>query len=846
MTKKINLVLFILLSFSFVIRAEERSFTVDEYLVLGPVELNMPVGSSDQNVKSMLTDQQIDVTNWWPAENDEVVFYSKNKSKWEIQNQEILQFQSTKKPTIYYVGFYVSVDRFTKADFEGSTCQLASLYLDDKKVTDKTEFTENCDSGKINSELKLENGKHFLLLKLLFDPSKDQEWSFKSSLLSEYDLSITTDPIHFTTVSDLLENKKATTISLSPDGEYAAISFKERNKTKNEFDHWIEIHKVSDGTLVWTFRGAMSIPDVDWAPDSKSFAYTYTSGETKTLWLVDMEEGTTESIIENVKSMGGFDWAPNGEYIIYTTTEEVKGDDPNFKKYDLPEDRWPGFRNKTALYRVFINSKMTEQLTEPDQAFSYGEISPDSKRILFTKTYYGESKRPYSRSDYYILNLTEMKADSIMTLYHSNGAYWSPDSKQLLVLGGPSTFGKAGNVLPDDVIPNDYDTQAYIYDIESGNVNPISRNFDPQINSAKWDGEHNVIYFSTTDQSYKRLYKYDVAMNSFELIDLGIESLDEIDFSKDFSVALFRGSSSNVIEKVYKYDPNNNNVSPFISPEAKEYSKIKLGKVEDWDFNASDGETIKGRIYYPPSFDENKKYPAIVYYYAGTSPVTREFEGRYPKNYWAANGYVVYVLQPSGATGFGQKFSAKHVNDWGTTTAQEIIEGTQKFLKEHNFVDPEKVGCIGASYGGFETMSLITKTDMFSAAVTHAGISNITSYWGVGYWGYLYNAVAAAESFPWNRKDVYVDKSPIFSADKINTPLLILQGNIDPNVPPGEGMQMYLALKLLGKEVDFIQVDQQEHWIMQYEKRKKWSKTIIAYFDKHLKGQPEWFEVLYK
>ena len=98
-------------------------------------------------------------------------------------------------------------------------------------------------------------------------------------------------------------------------------------------------------------------------------------------------------------------------------------------------------------------------------------------------------------------------------------------------------------------------------------------------------------------------------------------------------------------------------------------------------------------------------------------------------------GYVVYVLQPSGATGFGQAFSALHVNDWGKITAGEIIEGTKKFLDAHPFVDKKHVGCIGASYGGFMTELLLTKTDIFAAAVAHAGINLIPHYWGEGYWG---------------------------------------------------------------------------------------------------------------
>jgi dipeptidyl aminopeptidase/acylaminoacyl peptidase len=177
--------------------------------------------------------------------------------------------------------------------------------------------------------------------------------------------------------------------------------------------------------------------------------------------------------------------------------------------------------------------------------------------------------------------------------------------------------------------------------------------------------------------------------------------------------------------------------------------------------------------------------------------------------------------------------------------ADEIIESTEGFLNAHPFIDSEAVGCIGASYGGFMTMLLVTQTDMFTTAISHAGISTLSSYWGDGYWGYSYSAFATANSFPWNRKDIYVDQSPLFHADKVNTPLLLLHGNRDPNVPPGESIQMYTALKLLGKEVEYVEVIDQEHWILDYKKRLLWQKTIMSWFAKWLKNQPEWWDELY-
>jgi dipeptidyl aminopeptidase/acylaminoacyl peptidase len=267
--------------------------------------------------------------------------------------------------------------------------------------------------------------------------------------------------------------------------------------------------------------------------------------------------------------------------------------------------------------------------------------------------------------------------------------------------------------------------------------------------------------------------------------------------------------------------------------------------MKDWTFISGDGSQIEGRYYLPYRYDASQKYPLIVYYYGGTSPTSRIFESTYPLQTYAALGYVVLTMQPSGTTGYGQEFAARHVNAWGQVTAQEIIDGTRKFCGEHAFVDSARIGCIGASYGGFMTQYLLTQTGLFAAAISHAGISSIASYWGEGYWGYAYSGAASAFSYPWNNPDLYVNQSPLFQADKITTPLLLLHGSADTNVPVGESIQMFNALKILGKNVEFIQVQGENHAIYDHKKRIEWNKTIHAWFAKWLKDQPEWWDALY-
>jgi dipeptidyl aminopeptidase/acylaminoacyl peptidase len=424
---------------------------------------------------------------------------------------------------------------------------------------------------------------------------------------------------------------------------------------------------------------------------------------------------------------------------------------------------------------------------------------------------------------------------------------WSPDSKKVLMLGGPSSFGGIGkNLKEEGAVPNDYDQQAYICDLSDiKNAEPISKNFDPTIDAVSWSSSSSNIYFQVTEKSNVNIYRYAINKKSYKKLNTKVDVIDGIGFAAKQNLAVYWGSSAGTPHKLYKL-----NLAAGSSALLKDFNKasfkqVNIGKVIPWNFKNKEGKTIIGRIHYPVDFDQSKKYPCIVYYYGGTSPVKRNFGGRYPFNWYTAKGYIVYVLQPSGAVGFGQDFSSLHVNDWGKKTSEDILTGVDELLKAHPYIDGGALGAMGASYGGFMTQYLATCTDKFAAFISHAGISALSSYWGVGDWGYTYSGIATADSFPWNRKDIYVGHSPLFMADRITSPLLLLHGDADNNVPPGESYQMFAALKILNKEVALITFDNLSHLILEYKKRLRWMHTIIAWFDKYLKKQPQCWDHLY-
>lgn len=843
---------------------KNKDLAIKSWLLLGPFTSPLPAFHESKKrgyaVEDVLNYEEIEIAKLKPKPEGSLEWHNGRTAQWkELHGEEDIVTLPTdnKNAATAYLGVYLEVGRWTKSEIIIHTPQTLRVFVDGEVVATKAkvdsteEGKPSVEGRKTSTALKLETGLHLILLKTVYDPSSNSDWTLKSRLSFEENSVSSLPPrlalyhLEKMTITHLLDGPKVGGISISPDGTLAAITIRKTLPPGDESESWVEIYNTADDRPIQTYRGGMSISDANWAPSGKRFSYVTRKKSKGTIWIVDLEKGTSIPLIEEIENLNMHVWSPDGSFIIYSVTEEAKEDKRGVKRFQNMADRQPWWRNRTYLYKVSIPGGISQRLTAGELSTSLDSFNPDGKSLLFTRRIEDYSDRPYYRIELYSLDLETLKAQLLWDGRWLNSAQWSPQGDKILILGSPSAFGKIGWNLPKGRLPNETETEAYLFNPETKKAEPLTRDFDPTITQAIWSKTENCIYFTTIDRSYHHLYRYDLEEKTFDLIDCGVEVIGRLDLAKNAPTAVYTGSSATVPPKAYLIDLKDRKYRILHDPEEKDYADVTFGKVERWTFKNKRGTEIEGRIYYPPDFDPERKYPCIVYYYGGVSPVDRSFGGRYPKNLYAAQGYVIYVLQPSGAVGFGQEFSSYHVNDWGIVVADEIIDGVKKFLAAHSFVDPDRVGCIGASYGGFMTMLLLTRTDIFAAGIAHAGISSISSYWGEGFWGYWYNSISAADSFPWNRKDIYVNQSALFHADKITTPLLLLHGSDDTNVPSGESTQLYTALKLLGKEVEYIQVSGQNHWIMQYNKRKLWTKTIMAWFDKWLRNQPEWWEDLY-
>lgn len=825
MNKQTRLIPVLLFSAFSLYAAED--IKVMQYLHAGPFPVNKPILADSLNVNGKPFEVKNLLKSTIPFDR---VFTGAATA--DADTAGLIMIPKPEKGQVLNLySFYLNSDRYVKGSLEVSGPGQFEVFVDNKPVG-------------ATSELTLEPHRYSVVVKYLTTDADTCTTTLKAIFKTKEEAKVVAslNPDKRYTPRDILEGTQLRGASLSPNGKYALVKYYTRMEG-GKSEQYAQLREVATGRILLQDKGF--ILSASWMPKSGKMYYARTGMNGRELVTVDPAT-MQEAILATNLPDGDFNFTPDERTLLYTVMEEGPKDGPNMLRILEPNDRLPGFRNRYFIWRYDLQTGLYEQLTYGHNSTYINDISPDSRYLLFSSYEQDYTSLPHSRNSLYRLDLQTMAMD---TLWEKkpfiNSASYSPDGRQLLVSGSGNAFDNIGLNIKDGQISNTYDGQLFVYDPATRKVKALTKDFNPNVSNAKWNSFDGQIYMLTEDQDYQRVFVCNPANGKIRRLDLSEDVIYNFTLADAAPEMYYYGQSASNASRLYCYNTKTNKNQLVDDLSAEKLKDIKFGEVRDWSFTSTDGTIIQGRYYLPPSFDPTKKYPMIVYYYGGTSPTNRALEFSYSMHMYAALGYVVYTLNPSGTTGFGQEFAARHVNAWGDKTADEIIRGTELFCKEHDFVNAKKIGCAGASYGGFMTQYLQTKTDLFAAAVSHAGISALSSYWGEGYWGYGYCSVANTGTYPWNNPEFFTKHSPLFNADKIKTPLLLLHGNADTNVPVGESIQMFLALKLLGKTVEFVQVDGENHGVADYKKRLEWQNTIFAWFAKWLQDEPEWWNALY-
>lgn len=763
-----------------------------------------------------------------------------NKGK-EVSAAQLL---ADKQDALHLASFCVSNTQRTKATIAVEGLEQYRLFVDGEQVAVNSDKAETI----------LTPSQHTVVIKYLTrkNASSDKK-SIKLTVTAANGAPLSVGDAaakRAYNIYDVICAPNYPSVSISPNGKFIVVR-------KTWVDRKGNNHSISELRNSQTNRVMATFEEsVKWMPASNKLYFTQKASDSS-IAGEEKQDGTLQLITINPLTMerevlaanipdGWFQFTPDEKTLIYTLTTEGRKKDPQVYDVKEPEDRQPGWRERSNLAKYDLASGILQPLTFGYHNIYLMDISADSRYLLIGKEEERLTKRPTTLNSYYRLNLNDMSVETLIEKGEFlNSAQFSPDGKSILVSASPEAFNGIGKNVEEGQTPSMIDTQLYLMTLSDKKVRPLTRDFNPNVQSVDWSKADGNIYFTAEDKDFVHLFQLNPKSGKFTLLKTPEEYIKSFSLASSAAEMAFSGQSASNADRLYKMNTKALKSQLVDDLSARELKDVELGECKAWNFVNSRGDTLCCRYYLPPHFDAAKKYPMIVNYYGGCSPTSRMFQSRYPHHVYAAMGYVVLVVNPSGATGFGQKFSARHVDTAGEGVAEDIISSTQAFCDEHAFVNRKKIGCIGASYGGFMTQYLQTKTDLFAAAISHAGISDHTSYWGEGYWGYSYSEVSMANEYPWTNKHLFVDQSPLYNADKIHTPLLFVHGTADNNVPVGESIQLYTALKLLGRPTAMVLVDGQDHHIIDYEKRLKWQNTIFAWFAKWLQDDASWWTEMY-
>lgn len=756
---------------------------------------------------------------------------------------------SKNAPQLRTFASHLRAERFAKGKLKLVSSPRADVILNGDVKISKT--TADSVPGEQSADIELLPQQDYSLIvnvltmpddpgkpefRLEFVPDKDFE-SVKVSSGADMDRRVS--PL------STMQGERVSSMALSPDGKYLLTRYREVISAEESRKRVVMTETATGRTVSENIDFS-----ADWMPKSNSLYFTKEGVRDYDLYVMEVPAMRTTRIATAIPDQD-VTFSPDEKYLFYYDKVDGAKQEGVMRRYTSPDDRIPGDRDRFYICRYDIENGVAVPLTYGGGTTSICDISRDGSKLLYMSQRQTPDKYPFYRVSLVQMDMNTFATDTIINNadgFVSNAIY-SPDASRLFVVGGPDAFDRIGANHDPEPIANNFDNQGFIMTLADRSVRPVTKDFDPSLEGTPvWNAVDNKIYFIGERGFFRDLYQLNPSDG--KIVMLGKENLQTVrGFSignrEDRYAAYWGGSFTD--DGVACLLNLKNGKSTLVDDPLKAWlGDTQFGKMEPWEFTASDGTVVDGYMCLPPDFDANKKYPLIVYYYGGTSPSNASFYHLYSPQVFASRDYVVYVLNPSGTTGYGQEYSARHVNAWGKRTADEIIQGVKEFCKAHPFVNKDRIGCLGASYGGFMTQYLLTKTDIFHAAISHAGISNVTSYWGEGFWGYSYNSVAAAKSYPWTDPELFTKQGSLFNADKIHTPLLLLHGTVDTNVPIGESIQLFNALKILGRDVEFITVQDENHVISNFNNKLSWHNTIMAWFAKWLQDDPSWWDELYK
>ena len=626
--------------------------------------------------------------------------------------------------------------------------------------------------------------------------------------------------------------KALANVQVSPDAAKVAYTVSNEVMTADKSEFVTQIWLAStDGREAHQLTFAdKSSTNPKWSPDGKWLAFTSTRKDNKSnLYLLRIEGGEAEALTDVKSGVGDFEWSPDGKSIAYALTDP-KSDDEEKNDKSRNDFRWVDEKIKAArLYVLPIakdaaGKRDARKLTTDNRSVTGFNWSPDGRTIIFSHVSDPRGNF-WPSSDVSIIDVSSGKVTPFAaTAAAESSPTYSPDGKwvAMSVTDVPVRWAQSGRIA--------------IFPASGGTPRMIPASNDGQPNIAGWEGDSSKLYFTEAKGTGTAVYFVDVARGTISLEHYSDALVTSFGLNSAGNAVGFVMQKPDAPPEVF-VAKNGDKKTTQVTHVNDEIAKMPVGRTEliKWK-NPKDGREIEGLLTYPVGYRPGTKVPFLLNIHGGPAGVFAQNyiggRGAYPLATFAQRGYAILRPNPRGSSGYGTEFRQANIKDWGGMDYLDLMAGVDKAI-EMGVADPDRLGVMGWSYGGYMTTWIVTQTKRFKAASAGAPVTNLMSM----------NATTDIGAFipdyfggqAWDVPEVYAKHSAMFNIKGVTTPTLIEHGEADIRVPISQGYEFYYALKQQGVPTRMLVLPRQPHGPNEPRMQMAAMQANLDWFEKYLK-----------
>lgn len=581
--------------------------------------------------------------------------------------------------------------------------------------------------------------------------------------------------------------KQAGSPTISPDGKHVIYTVTSTDWKENSYDTELWLAREGEAPFQLTRTPKGSSTSARWSPDGKWISFLADRGDKTQLFVMGVAGGEAQQITKEDEGIGGYEWSPDGKKFAFTKNNpESKADKSRKEKYGawaFDDEEYQLSHLWLADFRLDSIPKSV-RLTEGNFTVSNFFWSPDGKSIAFSH----QPNPLINSSKYADISIIDMSSKKITELVKNPlgdfMAAWSPDSKAILY-----------TTSADDSTSYFYkNNRLFRLSIADKVSAQLVKDFDENIGGIEWAA--TGIFFTASQRTQRSLFRLDPASGKVQLVSGTPELFGNFTLSQDGKMVAFSAASSTALSEIFK----SSTAIPFqpgqLSNMSEQIKSWKTAVSEVIRWKSKDGAEIEGVLHKPANYDPKKKYPLLVMIHGGPTgvdtPTPIPSGGVYPVLQWLEKGALVLRPNYRGSAGYGEAFRSLNVRNLGVGDMWDVMSGVE-YLEKQGIIDPNKMGCMGWSQGGYISAFLTTNTTRFKAISVGAGISNwITYYVSTDIHPFTRQYLKAT---PWQDMDIYLKTSPMTNIRNAKTPTLIQHGEFDRRVPIPNAYELLQGLQ---------------------------------------------------